>query len=172
MNIQIVAVFCLCDYMLKALHHSEDPQCQMIDSEVMTTAIIAALHFRGNFELTRYFLWEHTAYVEQKSLQSSLASHPRTVSYTIPSVGRKPGRNSMTVPCMYWTATRLLLVTDYRICRSRRYQGEVWRGRQASKRRFFYGLKIHIIVTETGQPVEFFLTCRVHLPRLRYKMAQ
>lgn len=47
---------------------------------------------------------------------------------------------------------------NYRICRSRRYQGEVWRGRQASKRRYFYGLKIHIMVTEQGQPMEFFLT--------------
>ena len=47
---------------------------------------------------------------------------------------------------------------NYRIPRSKRYQGEVWRGYQASKKRFFYGLKIHIMVTEHGQPVEFFLT--------------
>ena len=56
MDSQIVAVLCLCDDMLKALHHYEDPQCQMTDAEVMTTAIIAALHFRGNFELSRHFL--------------------------------------------------------------------------------------------------------------------
>ena len=47
---------------------------------------------------------------------------------------------------------------QYRICRSRRYRGEVWRGHQASKRRFFYSLKLHLMVTQTGQPVEFFLT--------------
>jgi hypothetical protein len=47
---------------------------------------------------------------------------------------------------------------NYRICRSRRYRGETWRGHQASKKRYFYGLKIHIMVTECGQPVEFFLT--------------
>ncbi len=46
MDTQIVAVFCLCDDMLKALHHYEDPQCQMTDAEVMTTAIVAALHYR------------------------------------------------------------------------------------------------------------------------------
>jgi hypothetical protein len=45
-----------------------------------------------------------------------------------------------------------------RICRSRRYTGEAWRGRQASKKRYFYGVKVHIMVTEAGQPVEFFLT--------------
>jgi len=43
MDSQIVAVFCLCDDMLKALGHHEDPQCQMSDAEVMTIAIVAAL---------------------------------------------------------------------------------------------------------------------------------
>ena len=50
MDNQIVAVFCLCDDRLKSLHHHEDTQCQMRDAEVMTTAIIAALQFGGNFE--------------------------------------------------------------------------------------------------------------------------
>jgi len=58
MDTQIVAVFCLCDDMLKALHHKEDSQCQITDSEVMTTAIMAALFFRGNFEHAREHLQE------------------------------------------------------------------------------------------------------------------
>ena len=61
MDTQIVAVFCLCDDLLKALHHREDSQCQMTDAEVMTTAIVAALHFRGNFELARHFLQDSGA---------------------------------------------------------------------------------------------------------------
>ncbi len=32
------------------------------------------------------------------------------------------------------------------------------RGYQASKKRYFYGLKIHLLITAQGQPVEFFLT--------------
>ena len=47
---------------------------------------------------------------------------------------------------------------NYRIQRCQLYQGEAFRGYQASKRRYFYGLKIHLMITETGQPVEFFLT--------------
>jgi len=35
--------------------------------------------------------------------------------------------------------------------------GGVYRGYIASKRRFFYGLKIHLIVTAEGQPVEALL---------------
>ena len=53
MDDQIVAVFCLCDDMLKALGHYEDQQCQMSDAEVMTTAIVAALRYAGNFEHAR-----------------------------------------------------------------------------------------------------------------------
>ena len=50
MDTQIVAVFCLSSDMLKELHHYEDPQCQMKDPVVMTTAIVTALFFRCNFE--------------------------------------------------------------------------------------------------------------------------
>ncbi|MCA9954507.1 MAG: transposase [Anaerolineales bacterium] len=47
---------------------------------------------------------------------------------------------------------------NYRIKRCRLYQGEAYRGFIASKKRYFYGLKIHLVVTKDGQPVEFFLT--------------
>ena len=53
MDTQIVAVFCLSGDMLKALHHHEDSQSQITDAEVMTTAIVAALYFRGNIENAR-----------------------------------------------------------------------------------------------------------------------
>jgi len=40
----------LCADLLIALHHAEDPQCQMSDAEVMTTALVAALYFGGKYE--------------------------------------------------------------------------------------------------------------------------
>jgi hypothetical protein len=47
---------------------------------------------------------------------------------------------------------------NYRICCCHLYQGEEWRGYQASKQRFFYSPKIHLMVTEQNQPVDFFLS--------------
>ena len=44
MNIQIGVIFCLCDDMLKVLHHYKNPQYQMTDDEVMTTGMVVALH--------------------------------------------------------------------------------------------------------------------------------
>jgi hypothetical protein len=47
---------------------------------------------------------------------------------------------------------------NYRIPRAKLYQHEEYRGCIASKKRDFYGLKIHLLVTKEGQPVECFLT--------------
>jgi len=58
MDTQILVVFCLCADMLQALHHYEDAQCQMSDAEVMTTAIVAMLYFKGNFRLTSQYMYE------------------------------------------------------------------------------------------------------------------
>lgn len=46
---------------------------------------------------------------------------------------------------------------NIRIPRARLYQGEAYRGYIASKRRYFYGLRIHLLVTADGEPVEVFL---------------
>ena len=59
MDTQIIVMFCLCADMIKSLHHYEDRQCQMSDAEVMTTAIIAMLYFKGNFRLASQYLYEH-----------------------------------------------------------------------------------------------------------------
>jgi hypothetical protein len=47
---------------------------------------------------------------------------------------------------------------NIRIDQCRLYQKEEYRGYVASKRRFFYGLKIHAMVTSSGDPVEVFFT--------------
>jgi hypothetical protein len=56
MNNEIVAIYCLCDDILKAMNHRSDVQQQMSDAEVMTTAIVAAMYFCGNFEKARKHL--------------------------------------------------------------------------------------------------------------------
>ena len=48
MDDRILAVYCLCDDLLIAFRHQQDPQTQMSDAQVMTTAIVAALDFGGN----------------------------------------------------------------------------------------------------------------------------
>ncbi len=46
---------------------------------------------------------------------------------------------------------------NIRIRRCRLYRGEAYGGYVARKRRYCFGLRIHLLVTATGQPVEFVL---------------
>ncbi len=58
MDTQIVAIYCICDDILKGPNHYEDKQRQMRDAEMMTTSLVAALFFSGNMERSRIFLQE------------------------------------------------------------------------------------------------------------------
>src|SRR5437870_13032587 len=59
MDDTMIATVCLCDDLLKAIHHHEDCQCHMNDAEIMTTASVASLLFRGNHESARAMLKQH-----------------------------------------------------------------------------------------------------------------
>jgi hypothetical protein len=56
MDDTIVVIYCLCDDLLQALDHRDDPQSKMSDAEVMTTALVAARFFGGNQEHARALL--------------------------------------------------------------------------------------------------------------------
>jgi hypothetical protein len=56
MDEKILAIYGLCADFLQALGHAEEPQQRMSDAEVVTTAVVAMLFFRGNFEAARALL--------------------------------------------------------------------------------------------------------------------
>ena len=59
MDDQIIAIFCLCDALWKAMHHQADRQCQRNDAAIMTTAFMAAVCLRGHHESARPMLTQH-----------------------------------------------------------------------------------------------------------------
>jgi hypothetical protein len=56
---EIVTVFCICDDYLKSIEYRDDKQSMMSTSEILTTAIVAAKFFGGNYAKSRWFLGEH-----------------------------------------------------------------------------------------------------------------
>lgn len=160
MDTQIVVVYCLCDDILKGLHHYEDPQRKMSDAEIMTTAIVAALYFCGNHEKARMFLKAH-GYIPAMLGKSRFNRRLHKISELFLTVFNLLGEvwKQLNEESVYVVDSFPIVSCDnYRVMRSKRYQGEAWRGYQASKKRYFYGLKIHLMITAKGQPVEFFLT--------------
>jgi len=146
--------------MLKALRHQEDPQCHMSDAEVMTTAIVAVLYFNGNFVRARELLAEQ-GYIPRMLSASRFNRRLHRIKEMFLTLFALLGEHwkDLNSESIYSIDSFPIPVCDnYRIPRAKIYQDERYRGRITSKRRFFYGLKLHLLVTEKGQPVEMFLT--------------
>ncbi len=160
MDTHIVAVYCLCADMLAALHHRDDRQCHLTDAEVMTIALVAALFFGGNYALTCMFLREQ-GYMPRMLSASRFNRRLRRVHDLFLTLFAVLGDawKQLNAESVYSIASFPIASCDnIRIKRSRRYQGEAYRGYLPSKRRYFYGVRLHLMVTATGEPVEFFLT--------------
>jgi hypothetical protein len=145
---------------LKAQNHHEDSQRLLCDAEILTTAIVAGLYFSGNYVKSMEFLADHN-YIGHQMSRGRFSVRLNDVAHYLLTIFQHLGE--------YWKAEneeQIYLVDSYpiaacdniRIPRAKIYTAAQYRGYTASKRRYFYGLKIHILVTKEGHPVEFFLT--------------
>jgi hypothetical protein len=160
MDDKIIATFCLCDDLLKAMHHQEDRQCQMNDAEIMTTAFVASLFFRGNHESARALLKQY-GYMPHMVSKSRFSRRLHRIKELFIILFNLLGQTwkMLNTDAIYVIDSLPVAVCDnIRIRRAKIYSDEHFRGYQASKKRYFYGLKIHLMVTHDGQPVECFLT--------------
>jgi hypothetical protein len=161
MHLQIITIYCLCADFLTAYGHKDDPQAQMTTAEVMTTALVAAFFFDGKQETSRLFLQEH-GYIPKMLSKSRfnrrLHQIPDTLwqalFYLLAEIHQQnnPAGDYIVDSCPVPVCDNL------RIRRCKLYRGEDYRGYCASKRRYFYGLKVHLVVTATGKPVDLVLT--------------
>jgi Transposase DDE domain len=160
MDDKILAVYCLSADILNAIGHAEDPQQQMSDAEVMTTGLVAMLFFRGNFEAARALL-SMPRYVPHMLSRSRLNRRLHRLTDLFLMLFDLLGRTwkQLNTESIYVIDSFPVAVCDnYRIARAKLYRKKEYRGCIASKKRYFYGLKVHLLVTKDGQPVECFLT--------------
>ena len=159
MDAQIVAVYCLCADMLSALHHRNDPQCHLTDAEIMTIALVAALFFGGNYTVACAFLHQH--HYMPRMLSASRYSRRlhriKDLFLTLFAVLSDHYKTLNREAIYIIDSFPIASCDNIRIKRSRRYQGTTYHGYIASKRRYFYGLRLHLMVSAAGHPVEFFL---------------
>ena len=160
MDDKLIATFCLCDDLLKTIHHQEDCQCQMNDAEIMTTALIASLFFRGNHESARAMLKQHgyIPHMVSKSRFNRRLHRIKEICIVFFHLCAQTWKMLNTEAIYVIDSIPVAVCDNIRIRRSKIYSDEDFRGYQASKKRYFYGLKIHLMVTQDGQPVECFLT--------------
>jgi len=132
----------------------------MNDAEIMTTALMASLFFRGNHESARAMLQQY-GYIPHMLSKSRFSRRLHRIKGLFLILFELLGNRwkTLNTATVYVIDSLPIAVCDnIRIRRSKIYHTEDFRGYQASKKRYFYGLKIHLMVTQDGHPVECFLT--------------
>ena len=126
----------------------------------MTIALIAASCFQGRHDPARFMLMQHgyiPGWISKSRFNRRLHRLKDTVAIAFDFLGQM--WKTLEADGIYVIDSFPVSVCDnIRIRRAKLYQDETHRGYQASKRRYFYGLKIHLMVTSAGQPVECVLT--------------
>lgn len=157
----ITATYCLCDDFLKAMGYQDDPQATLSSAEVMTVPLVAASFFGGHLENSYDFLHEH-GYIPTKLSKSRfnrrLHALPVELWYTLLGLLGEVFKQHNPSGEYVLDSMPLPVCDNIRIKRCRLLQGEAHRGYCASKRRYFYGLKVHLVITGAGAPVDFVLT--------------
>ncbi len=152
-----LAIYCFVDDLLKVMQHREDARCEMSDAEVITCALCAMLWFGGNFESSRSFL--HSSGLMPRMLSRSRLS--RRLSRLDELIEMLFHQLGMTLKELNAESRYALdsfpvsLCDNMRSPRSRLVNEAHYRGYVASKRRYIYGVRVQLMVTIDGLPVEF-----------------
>jgi Transposase DDE domain len=164
MDDTIITTYYLCDEFLKAIGHHDDQQVRLSTAEVMSVALVAATFFGGNVEASRSFLDEY-GYIQKAISKSRFNRRLHAIDSSLwqqlfdllAEVFKQNNPDQSYVV----DSLPVAVCDNIRIRRSKLYplqeHGEAFRGYIASKRRYFYGLRVHLVSTASGEHVEFTL---------------
>ena len=153
---KVVALYSIRDDLLKAIGHREDPRGELSDAEVITTALAAALYCGGNLETSRDFMLQ-TGLMPRMLSRSRWCRRLHRVADLTLSLFHQLGLvlQQANASTQYLLDSFPVPVCDnIRIRRCRIVRSEEFRGKIASKRRYCYGVRVHVLATASGTPVE------------------
>jgi hypothetical protein len=154
---KIIGIFCFIDDLLKTSNLYEDGRRQVSDSEMITTAVVSSLYFGGHRDKARQFM-KMTGMIPGMLDKSRFNRRLHAVTELIYSLFMKIGYYFKYISCemSYVLDSFPVAVCDnIRIISARILKGKQWHGKQTSMRRYSYGVKVQLLVTKDGIPVEF-----------------
>jgi len=156
---KIITLYCFFDELLKAIGHKDAAQAKLSTAEIMTIAAVAAEFFTGNQQAALDFLSSH-GYIRPFSksrFNRRLHALPETLWQmalcVLAQIHQQTNRENIHIVDTF----PVPVCRNIRIKRCKIYQGKDFHGYCASKKEYFYGLKVCLIVTDSGQPVEMLL---------------
>lgn len=154
---EIVAIYAIVEDLLKAIGHQEDCRIQMSDAEVITTGLVAARFFNGNQSNACQYLLEHNL-IPKMLGKSRFSRRWHRLFLPLLDLFDYLGTilKSLNSSSEYMLDSFPVPICDnIRIPSVRLVASENYRGYIASKKRYFYGIRVQLLSTTNGIPVEF-----------------
>ena len=154
---KIIGIFCFIDDLLKTVNHYEDGRRRVSDSEVLTTAVASPLYFGGHQDRARQFM-KMTGLVPDMLDKSRFNRRLHAVGELVYELFMQVGHYSKYASCeMSYVLDSFPVAAceNIRIARAKLLRGKQWHGKQTSMRKYFYGVKVQLLTTKDGIPVEF-----------------
>lgn len=158
MELEITTYYCLCEELLTALNIKENSQVKTNNAEVMTVLLTAACFFHGNIRNALIFLKEHgytPDMISESRLDRRLHAIDDFVWLSLFFILSKTFKDRNKSEEYIVDSFPVPVCDNIRISRSKIFKTERYRGYIACKRRFFYGIRVHMIVTADKELVEF-----------------
>lgn len=153
---KVTAIYVLVDDLLKKMEHKEDSRRKFSDAEMFTLIIVSCLYFSGNIEKTRGYFLSHKVFsfvLEKSRLNRRIHQEVLLLMYLFEQFAQI--FKQLNTSCVFrMDSFPVKVCHNIRIKRCRMLKGEEFRGKCASKREYFYGVKVCLILTENGFPVE------------------
>tara|TARA_A100001037_G_C15022165_1_gene576865 strand:+ start:150 stop:1007 length:858 start_codon:yes stop_codon:yes gene_type:complete len=157
---EITFIFCFCDDFLKEVGFKDNHQAQMSTSEVLAFLIFAGKYGTGNHRKAAYLAKKMRLF---KKILSPSRLCRRVHSIPLELLG-------LLFLCLKKLFVQANVNSEYiidsfpiavcknaRISRTKLFKGKGYHAYSSSKHSYFYGLRVHMLVTEKGEPVEFLI---------------
>jgi len=157
MELQIIAFYYFADEVLKSIGFLDDTQSRFTNAEVITVALTAAYFFCGHQRNSLTFLLSHgymKSTISEGRFNRKLHSIPQDVWKKLFSVLAEYFKQNNDSNEYAVDSFPVSSCDNIRIFNCRLFKNEKHRGYTASKKRYFYGLKVHLLATTGKEPVE------------------
>jgi hypothetical protein len=137
-----------------------DPQYKMTTAEVMAFALISAMYYRADYRLTRlvsiscrYFpkILSHSRLVRRIH---SIPDHMWLIIFKVLQMYLRKSNSEYFIVDSF----PVRAYENHKSFRAKIFRDKEFHGYTASKKQYFFGIKVHMIVDEIGIPIEFCFT--------------
>jgi hypothetical protein len=160
MHEQAIAIYCICQEIANSFGLIDDSQCKMKTCEVMTFALLLAIHYQCDYKKTRLVsivLRFFPNILSHSRLIRRIHSVPQPVWLMIFSAFKLYLKKS-SLEYFVVDSFPIKAYETHKSFRARIFRGKPYHGYCASKKTYFFGIKVHMIIDEQGVPIEFCFT--------------